>query len=74
MARWTMNHPPAPVPLSPEVLAKRRAKAHARYLLGLGPNSRADVLTRMAAKETAKVGYAVVAVMAADGTVTYRKV
>lgn len=68
MATWTMNHPPRPLPLEPEQLAVRRAAAHRRYLLSLGPKSRADVLARMAAKHGAAS-----ATMNPDGSVSYEE-
>jgi hypothetical protein len=68
-----MNHPPRAERMDPEKLAKRRANKHARYLLALGPKSRADVLARMAAKESTRRGVAVTATMNPDGTVAFKE-
>lgn len=71
MSTWTMNHPPKSARMSDETLAKRRANSHRKYMLHLEPNGRADVLTRMAASETARRGRPVEADMLADGTVVF---
>jgi hypothetical protein len=71
MSRWTMNHPPRAQRMDEGQLATRRANQHARYLLTIGPRSRADVLTRMAAKEAARRGAPVTARMNPDGSVSF---